>query len=149
LYNKAFVYAKCLNDIPQAKTILNVLEGKYPDDVLVRNGKILFLGEMSPALKKQSENNVNLIPFSFSLGNNYPNPFNPSTKISFTIPQKGNVKLRVFDLLGREITILADGVYEAGKHEVSFDAGNLPSGVYFYNLTTASSSISKKMLLLK
>lgn len=57
--------------------------------------------------------------------------------------------LKVFDVLGREVANLADGVYEAGKYEVNFDAGNLPSGVYFYNLTTSSNSISKKMLLVK
>ena len=80
---------------------------------------------------------------------NYPNPFNPTTKISFSLQQKSQIKLKVFDVLGREIQILADGVYEAGKHEVEFNATNLPSGVYFYNLTTGSNSITKKMLLLR
>ena len=80
---------------------------------------------------------------------NYPNPFNPTTKISFSLLQKSQIKLKVFDVLGREIQILADGVYEAGKHEVEFNATNLPSGVYFYNLTTGSNSITKKMLLVK
>ncbi len=80
---------------------------------------------------------------------NYPNPFNPTTKISFSLPQKSQVKLKVFDVLGREIQILADGVYEAGKYEVEFNATTLPSGVYFYNLTTGSNSITKKMLLIK
>ncbi|MCL4551047.1 MAG: T9SS type A sorting domain-containing protein [Bacteroidetes bacterium] len=91
----------------------------------------------------------NALPTEFLLGDNYPNPFNPTTKISFSLPQKSQVKLKVFDVLGREIQILADGVYEAGKYEVEFNATNLPSGVYFYNLTTGTNSITKKMLLMK
>ena len=91
----------------------------------------------------------NALPTEFLLGDNYPNPFNPTTKISFSLPQKSQIKLKVFDVLGREIQILADGIYEASKHEVEFNATNLPSGVYFYNLTTGSNSITKKMLLMK
>jgi len=90
-----------------------------------------------------------IVPSLFHLYPNYPNPFNPTTKISFSIPQKSQIKLKVFDVLGREVANLADGVYEAGKHEITFDASKLPSGVYFYNLTTGNNSISKKMLLVK
>ncbi|MDQ7817818.1 MAG: S8/S53 family peptidase [Melioribacteraceae bacterium] len=95
------------------------------------------------AIKTNSE-----VPTSFDL-QNYPNPFNPTTKISFSIPQKSQIKLKVFDVLGREVANLAEGVYEGGKYEVTFDANKLPSGVYFYNLTIGSNSISKKMLLVK
>ncbi|MEW5844417.1 MAG: T9SS type A sorting domain-containing protein [Bacteroidota bacterium] len=91
----------------------------------------------------------NIKPDPISLFQNYPNPFNPTTKISFSLPQKSQIKLKIFDALGRKIKIVADGVYEAGKHEVEFNAINLPSGVYFYNLTTGSNSITKKMLLMK
>ena len=89
------------------------------------------------------------IPSAFSVSQNYPNPFNPTTKISFSLPQKSQIKLKVFDVLGREIQILADGIYEAGKHEAEFYASNLSSGVYFYNLSDGTSSITKKMLLIK
>jgi len=89
------------------------------------------------------------IPSGFSLYQNYPNPFNPSTKISFTLTLKENIKLKVFDILGREVTLLAEGEYEIGKHEIEFNANNLPSGMYFYNLQTQSKSITKKMLLVK
>ena len=80
---------------------------------------------------------------------NYPNPFNPTTKISFALAQKSKIILKVFDLLGREIKILADGIYEAGKYEFDFDGSTLPSGLYFYNLTHGAYSITKKMLLIK
>lgn len=89
------------------------------------------------------------IPTSFELAQNYPNPFNPTTKIRFSVPQRSQIKLKVFDVLGRNVSVLADGVYESGKYEVEFNASSLPSGVYFYNLTNGSNSITKKMLLIK
>lgn len=95
---------------------------------------------------KKMENNL---PSDVVLYNNYPNPFNPTTNINFSIPHKSQIKLSVFDVLGREVSILADGIYETGKYEISFNASNLPSGIYFYNLTNGSSSITKKMLLIK
>lgn len=115
--------------------------------------KTMYVGTTSGIYKKADITDVsdenNFENANFFLAQNYPNPFNPTTKISFTIPQKSQIKLKVFDVLGREAANLAEGVYEAGKYEVTFDASNLPSGVYFYSLTTASSSISKKMLLIK
>ncbi|MCL5028609.1 MAG: T9SS type A sorting domain-containing protein [Bacteroidetes bacterium] len=98
-------------------------------------------------LVKQAE--TNSTSQDFSLEQSYPNPFNPTTKISFSLPQKNQIKLKVFDVLGREIQILADGVYEAGKYEVEFNANSLSSGVYFYNLSDGTNSITKKMLLMK
>ena len=88
-------------------------------------------------------------PTEYALIGNYPNPFNPSTKISFSIPSKDIVRLKVYDILGREIALLTYKVYETGKYEIEFNAANLPSGVYFYTLTTGSNSITKKMLLMK
>lgn len=93
--------------------------------------------------------NEQMIPGNIILLNNYPNPFNPITKISFTLATKDNIKLKVFDILGREVVVLVDGEFEIGKHEIEFNASNLPSGVYFYNLTSSTNSITKKMLLLK
>jgi bacillolysin len=89
------------------------------------------------------------IPGAFELSQNYPNPFNPATKIDYSLPQRAYIKIKVFDVLGREVYILANGIYEAGKHEIEFNGTNLPSGVYFYNLTSGSNSVTKKLLLLK
>lgn len=80
---------------------------------------------------------------------NYPNPFNPTTKISFSIPNSSHVTLRIYDILGREVAVLADKEFSAGKYEFEFDASNLPSGTYIYNLTTENKTITKKMLLVK
>jgi hypothetical protein len=77
---------------------------------------------------------VDNIPMKFGLHQNYPNPFNPSTTIRFELPQSSDVRLSVFDLLGREVSVLVNEKKEAGYHSVNFDASNLFSGVYFYRL---------------
>jgi len=80
---------------------------------------------------------------------NYPNPFNPETTISFALPEASNVNLTVYDISGKTVTTLVNGYRNAGAHEISFDASNLTSGVYLYKLSTASSSLTGKMLLVK
>ena len=88
-------------------------------------------------------------PTQFSLAQNYPNPFNPSTKISFSVDKPGLVTLKVFSLLGQEVATLVNERLASGTFEVNFNANNLPSGVYFYQVTSGNSSITKKMMLLK
>ena len=85
----------------------------------------------------------------FSLESAYPNPFNPTTTIRFNVPEASRVSLVVFNMLGQEVERLADGVLDAGTHEVSFDAGNIPSGTYMYRLETPAGTFTQKMLLLK
>ncbi len=94
------------------------------------------------------------IPTSHTLSQNYPNPFNSGTEIRFALPTSGYVTLTVFDVLGREVTRLVDQDLGPGVESVSWDgtdAGgrSVPSGVYFYRLTTGSFSENKKMVLLK
>lgn len=81
--------------------------------------------------------------------NNYPNPFNPQTKIKFYVPERTFVKLRVFDLLGDELEILVNEEKDSGYHEIVFDGSELPSGIYFYNLQTQDFIQTRKMVLLK
>jgi hypothetical protein len=90
-----------------------------------------------------------LLPDEFILHQNHPNPFNPSTKISFTIPQKTNIRLEVFNILGREVATLAEGEFPAGSHEIEWQADNFPSGIYFYKMTAGKASFTRKMLLIK
>lgn len=88
-------------------------------------------------------------PFDFSLEQNFPNPFNPSTLISFTIPEAMNVKLVVRNSLGQEVQTLVDEYMPAGKHVKTFNAKNFVSGVYYYTLITPKGTLSKKMILAK
>lgn len=89
------------------------------------------------------------LPEGFMLSQNYPNPFNPETRIRFELPQAAQVRLVVYDALGRRITILADGRLPAGRHEAVFEAHDLPSGLYLYQLQTPHQTLTRKMLLLK
>ncbi len=92
---------------------------------------------------------VNPVPTHFDLIGNYPNPFNPTTKISYQLSAGSKVELKIYDLLGREIKTLVNGNIEAGKHSVEFSAADFPSGVYFYKLTAGSFTQTKKMTLMK
>lgn len=91
----------------------------------------------------------NEIPNKFELSQNYPNPFNPETKIKFQIPRTEYVKLKVFDALGKEVRTLIDEEVKAGVYEANFNAGDLPSGVYFYKIVTSKYSEVKKMVVVK
>ncbi len=89
------------------------------------------------------------VPEHYFLQQNYPNPFNPSTVIKFGLPEAGNVKLDIFNLLGQNVAELVNRKLSAGIHEVTFDASNLPSGIYLYKITTGKFSETKKMILMK
>jgi len=88
------------------------------------------------------------LPSEVSL-RNYPNPFNPSTQIAFSLPETGHTKVTVFNTLGQTVAVLVDGNIQAGEHTVTFDASGLSSGLYLYRIQTVSTLITKKMLLIK
>ena len=89
------------------------------------------------------------IPIKYSLKQNYPNPFNPSTKIEFSIQDFGFVSLKVYDILGNEVTTLVNSEKPVGVYKVEWDATGIPSGVYFYQLKTEGFVETKKMILMK
>ncbi|MBK8984269.1 MAG: T9SS type A sorting domain-containing protein [Ignavibacteria bacterium] len=89
------------------------------------------------------------IPAEFKLSQNYPNPFNPSTTISYEIPVDGAVSLKIFDMSGKEVMNLVDGVKNAGYYSINFNASNLSSGIYFYKLSANDFTSVKKMMLVK
>src|SRR5258706_7892248 len=95
------------------------------------------------------EGNPDMIPDRIGLNQNYPNPFNPSTTIRYELAHGGEVSLRLYDLFGREVATLVNGLKPAGTYDVNFDAGTRPSGVYFYRLQAGRSSLIKKLVLLK
>jgi len=94
------------------------------------------------------------VPTSYGLNQNFPNPFNPSTEISFDLPKASQVELSIFNVLGQEVRSLVNRTMEAGKHTITWDGLNgsgtqVSSGVYFYRLSAGSFSDTKKMMLLK
>ena len=89
------------------------------------------------------------MPKEFKLFQNYPNPFNPVTNIKFDIVKAGIVNLKVYDVQGREISILVNDNLSPGTYETTWDASALPSGIYFYRLQTKDFSGSKRMILVK
>ena len=93
--------------------------------------------------------NSNQIPSNYALFQNYPNPFNPATTIRYDVPSAGLVKLVIYDILGREISSPVNEIKTPGSYIISFDASNLPSGVYFYKITAGNFATTKKMLLVK
>ncbi len=100
------------------------------------------------------DNIVSVKPENFYLSSNYPNPFNPSTRINYALPEEASVRLKVYDMLGSEVAVLVNETKRAGYHIVDFDASNLSSGVYIYRLTAANNdrilfTDTKKMLLMK
>ena len=95
------------------------------------------------------ENIITGIPDKFNLYQNYPNPFNPSTTIKFDLPKSGNVTLKLYDLLGREVSSLVNGYRNAGQYEISFNGNNFSSGIYFYRLQYDGLMQTKKFMLVK
>ena len=89
------------------------------------------------------------LPGSWSLAQNYPNPFNPTTTIAFSIPRRSHLNLTLYNLLGQQVTMLADQAFEAGTHRIKFDATGLASGIYLYRLEGNGFASTRKMVLLK
>jgi hypothetical protein len=90
-----------------------------------------------------------VIPAAYQLDQNYPNPFNPSTTIRYSIPEAGLVTVKVFNLLGQEVATLVNTQQATGAYEVSFDASQLSSGIYFYSIEVNNFTATKKMILMK
>lgn len=120
--------------------------------LIVKPGTTVALSSVATSIKKKE------LPDEFLLNQNFPNPFNPYTIIGWQINFSGHVTLKVYDLLGRELTTLVDEYAPAGMHHTPFSMMNLPegrrgsqaaSGIYYYTLATTQGSISKKMMILK
>jgi hypothetical protein len=89
------------------------------------------------------------VPERFALEQNYPNPFNPVTRFKYSVPRDGDVSLKVYDALGNEVAVFADGFLKAGNYNAEFDASSLGSGIYFYTLSAADFRETRKMILVK
>ncbi len=124
-------------------TVSLTVSGPGGSNTLIRENYIIVT---DPALIQELSD---VLPTEFKLYNNYPNPFNPSTTIRFSIPEESFVTLKVFNSLGEEITTLINENIIAGNYEVEFDAADLPSDIYFFRLQAGSFVETKKMVLMK
>ena len=111
-------------------------------------GSDIAIGEFSIGVVSSSEQ-LNSIPREYSLEQNFPNPFNPSTSIRYSLPENSFVTLKIYNTLGKEITTLINENKQVGNYTIQFDASSMPSGVYFYQLKASSFVQTKKMILLK
>jgi hypothetical protein len=115
----------------------------------VHTSSQMFIDHLELSLDNVSAVDDNFNKLNFALNQNYPNPFNPSTVISYQVPVTSLVSLKVYDVIGNEVADLVNKVQPAGKYEITFNAADLPSGIYFYQLKTDGFNVVKKMTLLK
>jgi len=152
LYNEIVYYINVEQNSDKAKMLLTRMKEAYPKDPLTAMARVL-VGEKFTLTEFVGENQKGVatddIPTEAGLFAPYPNPFNPSTTLSFQVAEAGFVSLRVYDLLGREVALLISEEKQPGTYTVRFDASSLPTGVYFSKLETVGKSFTRKMLLLK
>jgi hypothetical protein len=137
----------------------NAVNAGLKDTVLALalSGKDLFAGTRSAGVWRRPlselitsvEPTISELPNSYLLQQNYPNPFNPSTTITFSLPKSSQVTLSVFDVLGRQVSMLVNERRDAGVHEVKFDALGLASGVYCYRLQAGDFVQTRKLALVR
>ena len=127
----------CKSDIP-GNGIMVYYEFRVLNEKTIKTG-IAFVSREALHIK----------PDEFALFQNTPNPFNSSTTIEYQIPQGGNLYLAVYNVYGQIVTVLSDGIVETGNHSVKWNAEDMPSGIYFYQLKADGFTATRKMLLLK
>jgi hypothetical protein len=143
------VYGRPNSGLGAFSALTNTYNASFPDEV---RATAFGFGEF---IFGSSDNQLSLIqlnegkPKQYALLQNYPNPFNPTTTISYQLPVASQVSLKVYDVLGREVMTLVNGKQEAGVYNLSLNASNLSSGVYFYRLQSGNFVQTKKMMLVK
>jgi hypothetical protein len=136
--------------IPQARLYAVLDRDEQIDEIHTSNNLGFVPLSTTADVVTSNEHDVALdMPQRYQLHHNYPNPFNPSTNINFDLPQAQDVRLEVFDLLGRRVALLVNESLAAGFHSVTFDASALTSGVYFYRIQAGSFVKTQKMMLVK
>jgi hypothetical protein len=115
------------------------------DDYILQIGT----GGPAPLARKAGDNSGEQIPAAYAMYQNYPNPFNPATEIRFDLPEPQVVSLKVFNVLGEEVCVLAEGPLPAGTHTRFVDLGDRPSGVYLYKLVAGTYVHTKRMVVVK
>jgi hypothetical protein len=117
------------------------MEGWYIDDVVVEH--------FFPADAVAGDAQPGFLPETVVLSQNFPNPFNPTTTIEFTLPYPQKIRLTVYNLRGQQVMTMVNGFEDAGRHKVQLDGSQLASGLYFYRLDAGRQTVTRKMLLVK
>ncbi len=147
LYAKGLIFAHDLNQPDKAAENFSYILRQYPENGLaaLAENELRILGqEVGKQIPVEAEIVSNEIE-----SNNYPNPFNPTTTISYSLPEAGNVQIKVYDVLGREVAKLVDETKSAGKHTITWNGSSNASGIYFYTITFNNQTLYKKMLMIK
>jgi|GEM_PF-1051754 len=127
----------------ESATLPNIIVNYNSVLAMSNTGSIII----NPIILSVSDKNI--IASSFVLSQNYPNPFNPSTTIQYSVPFTSDVRIAVYDLIGREVSLLTNKRHNAGNYSINFEAVNLPTGIYIYQLQGGGKTISRKLILLK
>ncbi len=139
-----------VDDAASAVLEISFAEGGFRRILLSDSGSVVFdKADIIAATLRLTMGMSDEIPKEFALEQNFPNPFNPSTRLRYALPSDGLVQLRVFDVLGRQVALLVNDDKQAGIHAVQWDASIQASGIYFYKITAGSLSETKKMLLIR
>jgi hypothetical protein len=139
LFNLGYLALVYKGEQATAAPYFSRLKAAYPTDDLTRQTDFLLgrAGALAPAQPPSLSKSNSAKPEEFTLDNCYPNPFNPSTTISYALPTQSSVSLSIYDVLGRQVATLAKGVIDAGYHTATWNATNFASGVYFARLEVA------------
>ncbi|MBX7047395.1 MAG: T9SS type A sorting domain-containing protein [Ignavibacteria bacterium] len=121
--------------------------GFYP--TTVTTSKLICLTDSLGCITTGTGSQNAIVPEAYNLSQNYPNPFNPATRIVYAIPKQGLIKMKVYDILGKEVLTLVNEFKNAGEYYIDFDGRNLSSGIYFYKLEAGDFISTKKMILVK
>jgi hypothetical protein len=145
-----FRRANEIDKLKQDKARRNLFELKNLNKEQLERRRVEDLLIMTKDFREQKTVMENLsTPFEYKLDQNFPNPFNPVTKINFEIPMDGLISIKVFDITGREVSMLLNEFKQIGKYSIDFNGSNLPSGVYFYKLVSRDFTAVKRMVLVK
>ena len=158
--DNSFVAAAETDIVIQANAPVKVRAENFDDLVLsirdenklnesLHDGQEISILKSVERISISKESSLMTLPTAFELAQNYPNPFNPTTTIQFSVPEKGNVKITLYNLLGEKVADLFDAVLEPGYHRVQFDAQGLSSGVFLYVMESGHFRQTKKMILMR
>lgn len=128
--------------------VVSILVNPFDDTVIVstEDGSVYVFDDIASIVSNDTPTEI---PGTYALDQNYPNPFNPATVIDFEVPEASDVRIAVYDVLGRVVQVLHEGITAAGHHAVTFDAQNLPSGIYMYRMESGNEVITRMMTLMK